>query len=130
MPTLHGLRTQFQQTTTGKIPTHWRWDVLVFEILNQFSLRCINLIAGVLGRAGESGQKKRIEAAATGKVTWQTPSAVQEWANLQAGIDKQREADRVKALRERNEGKSGEPEKIARTKEELLMLDAEVEPVV
>ena len=37
------------------------------------SLRCIQVIAGVLGRAGEEGQRKRLEAAKTGEVTWQPP---------------------------------------------------------
>jgi small subunit ribosomal protein S2 len=36
-------------------------------------LRCIQVIAGVLGRAGQSGQKKRLEAAKTGEVTWLPP---------------------------------------------------------
>jgi hypothetical protein len=34
----------------------------------------------VLGRAGESGQKKRIEAAKSGHVTWETPQELREWA--------------------------------------------------
>jgi small subunit ribosomal protein S2 len=34
------------------------------------SLRCIQVIAGVLGRAGEAGQKKRFEAAARGEITF------------------------------------------------------------
>ena len=37
------------------------------------SLRCIQVIAGVLGRAGEAGQRKRLEAAKTGEVTWRPP---------------------------------------------------------
>jgi hypothetical protein len=37
------------------------------------SLRCIQVIAGVLGRAGEEGQRKRLEAAKTGEVTWLPP---------------------------------------------------------
>ncbi|QSZ32015.1 hypothetical protein DSL72_001584 [Monilinia vaccinii-corymbosi] len=37
---------------------------------NDDSLRCIQLIAGVLGRAGEEGQRKRLEAAKEGIVTW------------------------------------------------------------
>lgn len=37
------------------------------------SLRSIQVIAGVLGRAGEAGQKKRIEAAQNGEITWQPP---------------------------------------------------------
>jgi small subunit ribosomal protein S2 len=38
--------------------------------LTPSSLRCIQVIAGVLGRAGEAGQKKRLEAAERGKVTY------------------------------------------------------------
>jgi small subunit ribosomal protein S2 len=38
-----------------------------------YSLRCIQVIAGVLGRAGEEGQRKRLDAAKTGEVTWQPP---------------------------------------------------------
>jgi len=37
------------------------------------SIRCIQVIAGVLGRAGESGQKKRLEAAKRGETTWLPP---------------------------------------------------------
>ncbi|EHK99708.1 putative 40S ribosomal protein mrp4, mitochondrial [Glarea lozoyensis 74030] len=40
---------------------------------NDDSIRCIQVIAGVLGRAGEEGQKKRLEAARTGTVTWLPP---------------------------------------------------------
>jgi small subunit ribosomal protein S2 len=36
-------------------------------------LRCIQVIAGVLGRAGEVGQKKRLEAAKNGDITWLPP---------------------------------------------------------
>jgi hypothetical protein len=39
----------------------------------ELSIRCIQVIAGVLGRAGEEGQRKRLEAARTGTVTWQPP---------------------------------------------------------
>lgn len=34
------------------------------------SLRCIQVIAGVLGRAGEAGQKQRLAAAARGHITY------------------------------------------------------------
>ncbi|EKG10462.1 Ribosomal protein S2 [Macrophomina phaseolina MS6] len=39
---------------------------------NDDSLRCTNVIAGVLGRAGEEGQRLRIEAARKGIVTYKT----------------------------------------------------------
>jgi small subunit ribosomal protein S2 len=44
-------------------------------------LRSIQLIAGVLGRAGEEGQRLRLEAAKTGVVTWQTPRGLSEVLN-------------------------------------------------
>ncbi|KAI9844888.1 MAG: 37S ribosomal protein, mitochondrial [Sclerophora amabilis] len=37
---------------------------------NDDSLRCVQLIAGVLGRAGEEGQKKRQAAAQAGRITY------------------------------------------------------------
>ena len=45
-------------------------------MLTRCSLRCIQVIAGVLGRAGEEGQKKRLEAAKTGEVTWLPPEGL------------------------------------------------------
>jgi len=44
--------------------THYR------VTLTSNSLRCIQVIAGVLGRAGEAGQKQRLAAAAKGKITY------------------------------------------------------------
>jgi len=38
---------------------------------NDDSLRCVQVIAGVLGRAGEAGQKKRLEQAKNGVRTWE-----------------------------------------------------------
>jgi hypothetical protein len=42
-----------------------------------------------LGRAGESGQKKRIAAAQTGLVTWETPEFLRNWIKEQTQLDKQ-----------------------------------------
>ncbi len=39
-------------------------------------MRCIQVIAGVLGRAGEEGQRKRLEAAKSGHVTWSPPQGL------------------------------------------------------
>ena len=65
------------------------------------SLRCIQVIAGVLGRAGESGQQKRLEAAATGNVTWDPPEGLGAPVN-EDGSEKQMdtEADRKNMLKE------------------------------
>jgi len=38
---------------------------------NDDSLRCMQVVAGVLGRAGEAGQKQRLAAAAKGHITYQ-----------------------------------------------------------
>lgn len=43
------------------------------------SLRSTNLIAGVLGRAGESGQASRKQMAEQGITTWDTSMLVREW---------------------------------------------------
>ncbi|OAA65237.1 40S ribosomal protein [Niveomyces insectorum RCEF 264] len=45
---------------------------------NDDSLRSVGVIAGVLGRAGELGQKRRRKMAAQGKVLWKTPADVKE----------------------------------------------------
>lgn len=36
-------------------------------------MRSVALIAGVLGRAGEAGQKRRLEEAEDGQAQWETP---------------------------------------------------------
>jgi small subunit ribosomal protein S2 len=59
------------------------------RLTESLSLRCVQLIAGVLGRAGESGQKKRIAAAQTGLVTWETPEFLRNWIKEQTQRDKQ-----------------------------------------
>lgn len=40
------------------------------HVLTFYSLRCIQVIAGVLGRAGEAGQKERLALAQQGKITY------------------------------------------------------------
>lgn len=47
----------------------------------------------MLGRAGESGQKKRKEAAKSGMVTWQTPKELREWAAEQRKRHKEASAE-------------------------------------
>lgn len=42
------------------------------------------VIGSVLGRAGEQGQKRRAEAAANGKVTWDTPSEIKQYLKITA----------------------------------------------
>jgi hypothetical protein len=67
-----GLRIQFRRMMIGE-----RSNTLeTGEILIMYSLRCIQVISGVLGRAGEAGQQKRLEAAKTGKATWEPPEGL------------------------------------------------------
>lgn len=43
------------------------------------SLRCVSVIAGVLGRAGERGQARRMAEAKKGICTWRNPAEVQKF---------------------------------------------------
>lgn len=45
----------------------------------RFSLRSVSVIAGVLGRAGEKGQKRRLADAKTGICTWSNPPDIDKW---------------------------------------------------
>lgn len=57
--------------TIGVIDTNADPTWVTYPIpANDDSLRCIQVIAGVLGRAGEAGQKQRLAAAAQGQVTY------------------------------------------------------------
>lgn len=57
--------------TIGVIDTNADPTWVTYPIpANDDSLRCIQVIAGVLGRAGEAGQKQRLASAAKGEVTY------------------------------------------------------------
>ncbi|CAA9962041.1 mitochondrial carrier protein [Pyrenophora teres f. maculata] len=57
--------------TIGVIDTNADPTWVTYPIpANDDSLRCIQVIAGVLGRAGEAGQKQRLAAAAQGTITY------------------------------------------------------------
>jgi hypothetical protein len=74
------------------------------------SLRCIQVIAGVLGRAGESGQAKRLLAAQTGEITWLPPPGLgkpydekAEKRKADAAAKKNKEEEERKAIAERDQ---------------------------
>ena len=73
-------------------------------------MRCIQVIAGVLGRAGEAGQKKRLEDAKTGIMTWLPPPGL--------GKPKEEAKEEVKS----DESKLPLPEyrKVELSREEIL----------
>ncbi|KAJ4313394.1 hypothetical protein N0V94_006978, partial [Neodidymelliopsis sp. IMI 364377] len=57
--------------TIGVIDTNADPTWVTYPIpANDDSLRCIQVVAGVLGRAGEAGQKQRLAAAAKGQITY------------------------------------------------------------
>ncbi|KAH7628153.1 hypothetical protein B0T09DRAFT_359445 [Sordaria sp. MPI-SDFR-AT-0083] len=69
--------------TIGIIDTNTNPSWVTYQIpANDDSLRATALISGVLGRAGEHGQKRRLEAAQRGVVTWKTPADVQGYFEL------------------------------------------------
>ncbi|KFA66882.1 hypothetical protein S40285_02313 [Stachybotrys chlorohalonatus IBT 40285] len=59
--------------TIGVIDTNADPTWVTYAIpANDDSLRSVGVIAGVLGRAGEAGQKRRMDDANSGKVSWTT----------------------------------------------------------
>ncbi len=82
-------------------------------VLMESSLRCTQVIAGVLGRAGQEGQRKRLEAAAKGEVTWFPPDGLgkpfEEDEKQKAKKQKRQEAvaeesERIEKARRRQRG--------------------------
>ncbi|KAH7029068.1 ribosomal protein S2, flavodoxin-like domain-containing protein, partial [Microdochium trichocladiopsis] len=77
--------------TIGVIDTNAEPTWVTYPIpANDDSLRSVATIASILGRAGEEGNQRRLQAAAQGTVTWETPSAVATYML--------RQADRAAAL--------------------------------
>lgn len=70
-----------------------------------YSLRTATVIAGVLGRAGQRGQERRLKDAELGEVTWRNPVEIQKFLEIQEMI-KQAEDDAARAAR-KEEGKEG-----------------------
>ncbi|KAH7325034.1 ribosomal protein S2, flavodoxin-like domain-containing protein [Stachybotrys elegans] len=63
--------------TIGVIDTNADPTWVTYTIpANDDSLRSIAVIAGVLGRAGEAGQKRRREVSSKGQVPWETSGAI------------------------------------------------------
>lgn len=74
-----------------------------------FSLRSVSVIAGVLGRAGENGQKRRLADAARGIVTWYAPSEVRRFLRSEAAKAKNLAQEQADARRSnKNEGEQSE----------------------
>lgn len=75
------------------------------------SLRSVSVIAGVLGRAGEAGQKRRMQDAARGLCTWQNSAEIERW--IEAAV-REEKAAKLKAMNEaRNQAHDGDEEELA-----------------
>ncbi|KAL2163267.1 hypothetical protein VTH06DRAFT_5323 [Thermothelomyces fergusii] len=78
--------------TIGVIDTDADPTWVTYQIpANDDSLRSITLIAGVLGRAGERGQRRRLADAEEGITTWRTPRDILHFMDKEAE-NKAREA--------------------------------------
>ncbi|KAI1120974.1 ribosomal protein S2 [Nemania abortiva] len=76
--------------TIGVIDTNTEPSWVTYQIpANDDSLRCLAVIGSVLGRAGETGHKRRLVDAKAGIVEWQTPLDVQNFLAIERKIAKQ-----------------------------------------
>lgn len=66
---------------TGKFPSHL--SSYLRRNLMVHSLRCLAVLGSVLGRAGQQGQRRRLEDAKNGVVEWETPLEIQQWMAIQ-----------------------------------------------
>ncbi|KAL2881497.1 hypothetical protein SGCOL_003063 [Colletotrichum sp. CLE4] len=70
--------------TIGIIDTDANPDWVTYAVpANDDSYRSVAVIAGVLGRAGEAGQKRRLAAAENGESEWTTPLETQRFMKAQ-----------------------------------------------
>lgn len=90
-------------------------------LINLASSRCTQLIAAVLGKAGEQGQNKRLEAAKTGTITWFPPENLGKPVtadDIRTAQEERRKQREEKDLKEHERELQAE-----KTDEEDLMLD-------
>ncbi|KAH8668791.1 ribosomal protein S2 [Xylariales sp. PMI_506] len=70
--------------TIGIIDTNTEPTWVTYAIpANDDSLRCLAVIGSVLGRAGEAGNKRRLEDAKKGVVGWETQGEIKHWMAIQ-----------------------------------------------
>ncbi|OAL54907.1 ribosomal protein S2 [Pyrenochaeta sp. DS3sAY3a] len=94
--------------TIGVIDTNADPTWVTYPIpANDDSLRCIQVIAGVLGRAGEAGQKQRLAAAARGEITY-TPAKGLFIEESEEANTKQNERSRPRKDARASANKSGD----------------------
>ncbi|KAJ4986878.1 ribosomal protein S2 [Stagonosporopsis vannaccii] len=102
--------------TIGVIDTNADPTWVTYPIpANDDSLRCIQVIAGVLGRAGEAGQKQRLAAAAQGKITYKPAT----------GLVAQTSEEDVRAARQKQDAEIAEA--LAASRGSSMVSEAELD---
>ncbi|TVY45327.1 37S ribosomal protein MRP4, mitochondrial [Lachnellula subtilissima] len=90
---------------------------------NDDSLRCIQVIAGVLGRAGQEGQRRRLEAAKTGHITWLPPFGL---GSPETAEDKKAAANKVRRGPPTADEIAAEQSRGKSSKQEMADIDEEL----
>lgn len=88
------------------------WHLLTFSP----SLRSVGVIAGVLGRAGQAGRRRRLEAAKKGEMTWSTPPDVQAYMSEEIGRALKKRKEIMGMMQNNVEGFNEEEQKILRSR--------------
>ncbi|KAF3763017.1 ribosomal protein S2 [Cryphonectria parasitica EP155] len=94
---------------------------------NDDSLRSVSVIAGVLGRAGERGQKRRLADANRGVCTWRNPADLVMWMEQnEAAMKDKAEADGKdlegrKAVKGKFKGVEGDDSAVSAVMEQLRL---------
>ncbi|KAI1757562.1 hypothetical protein F4782DRAFT_537104 [Xylaria castorea] len=84
--------------TIGVVDTDTEPTWVTYAIpANDDSLRCLAVIGSVLGRAGESGHKRRLDDAKLGIVEWKTPLDVQHFMKISRELA-EKEAEKQRKL--------------------------------
>ncbi|KAK1767474.1 37S ribosomal protein, mitochondrial [Phialemonium atrogriseum] len=71
---------------------------------NDDSLRAVAVIGGVLGRAGQRGQRRRLKDAENGIVTWENPTDISKFIALEQAAKEAAEKAEKKMAKARDQG--------------------------
>lgn len=78
------------------------------------SLRAAAVIAGVLGRAGQMGRRRRLEAAAGGEVTWRTSAEISRHMKKETQLTLSKRKQVMSRIQDQVEGFSDEEKALLR----------------